>query len=67
MGIKVIEKESFHLIFYLILFRKTESVDVMDALGSNIVVHTRSGDVLRVNPRTNEVILNETKKEGKFK
>lgn len=29
----------------------------MDALGSNIVVSTRTGDVLRVLPRTNEVIL----------
>lgn len=35
--------------------RKTETVDVMDALGSNIVVQTRSGDVLRVVPRVNEV------------
>ena len=35
--------------------RKTETVDVMDALGSNIVVQTRSGDVLRVLPRVNEV------------
>jgi NADH dehydrogenase/NADH:ubiquinone oxidoreductase subunit G len=35
----------------------------MDALGSNIVVSTRSGDVLRVIPRINEVILKEEKKE----
>ena len=35
--------------------RKTESVDVMDAVGSNIVVSTRSGEVLRVLPRMNEV------------
>lgn len=27
----------------------------MDALGSNIVVNTRGGDVLRVIPRANEV------------
>ena len=27
----------------------------MDALGSNIVVSTRAGDVLRVIPRINEV------------
>lgn len=27
----------------------------MDALGSNIVISTRSGDVLRVLPRVNEV------------
>ncbi|VDK47711.1 unnamed protein product [Anisakis simplex] len=35
--------------------RKTESVDVMDALGSNIVVSHRSGEVLRVIPRLNEL------------
>jgi hypothetical protein len=29
----------------------------MDALGSNIVISTRSGDVLRVIPRINEVII----------
>jgi hypothetical protein len=28
----------------------------MDALGSNIVISTRSGDVLRVIPRVNEVM-----------
>ena len=48
----------FHMIV-LFLFRKTESIDVMDALGSNIVVSTRSGDVLRVNPRLNEVIFRQ--------
>ena len=35
--------------------RKTESIDVMDAVGSNIVVSTRTGEVLRVLPRMNEV------------
>lgn len=35
--------------------RKTESVDVLDALGSNIVVSTRTGEVLRILPRLNEV------------
>jgi NADH dehydrogenase (ubiquinone) Fe-S protein 1 len=35
--------------------RKTESVDVFDAVGSNIVVSTRTGEVLRVLPRCNEV------------
>jgi NADH dehydrogenase/NADH:ubiquinone oxidoreductase subunit G len=35
----------------------------MDALGSNIVISTRSGDVLRVLPRVNEVIL---RKERNF-
>ena len=35
--------------------RKTESVDVLDAIGSNIVVSTRTGEVLRILPRVNEV------------
>jgi NADH dehydrogenase (ubiquinone) Fe-S protein 1 len=35
--------------------RKTESVDVLDAIGSNIVVTTRTGEVLRILPRENEV------------
>lgn len=35
--------------------RKTDSVDVLDALGSNIVVSTRAGDVMRILPRLNEV------------
>ncbi|CAF4111208.1 unnamed protein product [Rotaria socialis] len=39
--------------------RKTESIDVMDALGSNIVVNTRGGDVLRVIPRINEEVNEE--------
>ena len=39
--------------------RKTESVDVMDAVGSNIVVTTRAGDVLRVLPRLHEEINEE--------
>ncbi len=51
------KNDFFYLIFYSILLRKTESIDVMDALGSNIVISTRSGDVLRVLPRVNEVIL----------
>jgi NADH-quinone oxidoreductase subunit G len=38
---------------------KTESVDVMDALGSNIRVDARSGAVLRVLPRVNEEINEE--------
>lgn len=38
--------------------RKTDSVDVLDALGSNIVVSTRAGDVMRILPRLNEVIFN---------
>lgn len=39
--------------------RKTESIDVMDAVGSNIVVSTRSGDVMRVIPRLHEDINEE--------
>lgn len=38
----------------------------MDALGSNIVVSTRSGDVLRIIPRTNEVILKRNKKSNSY-
>lgn len=38
---------------------KTQSVDVMDALGSNIRVDARSDTVLRVLPRTNEEINEE--------
>lgn len=41
--------------------RKTDSIDVMDAVGSNIFVTHRTGEVLRVLPRTHEVIeCNET-------
>lgn len=39
--------------------RKTESVDVHDAVGSNVIVSTRTGEVLRVLPRLNEVTLNQ--------
>lgn len=39
--------------------RKTDSIDVLDAVGSNIVVCTRTGDVLRILPRTNEEINEE--------
>ncbi|XP_050533761.1 NADH-ubiquinone oxidoreductase 75 kDa subunit, mitochondrial [Daktulosphaira vitifoliae] len=39
--------------------RKTDSVDVLDALGSNIVVSTRAGDVMRILPRLNEDINEE--------
>ena len=38
-----------------VFFRKTESVDVLDAVGSNIVVGTRGGEVMRILPRVNEV------------
>ncbi|MHA1538740.1 MAG: NADH-quinone oxidoreductase subunit NuoG [Alphaproteobacteria bacterium] len=39
--------------------RKTESVDVLDAVGSNIRVDTRGGTVMRVLPRLNEDINEE--------
>lgn len=39
--------------------RRVDSIDVMDALGSNIVVNTRAGDVMRVLPRVNESINEE--------
>lgn len=39
--------------------KKTESVDVMDAVGSNIRVDTRSGEVMRILPRINDDINEE--------
>jgi NADH-quinone oxidoreductase subunit G len=39
--------------------RKTESVDVMDAVGSNIRVDARGAQVLRVLPRLNEEVNEE--------
>ncbi|XP_055389639.1 NADH-ubiquinone oxidoreductase 75 kDa subunit, mitochondrial [Condylostylus longicornis] len=39
--------------------RKVESIDVLDAIGSNIVVSTRTGEVLRILPRENEEINEE--------
>ncbi|MGQ9365204.1 NADH-quinone oxidoreductase subunit NuoG [Azospirillum sp. ST 5-10] len=39
--------------------RKTETVDVMDAVGSNIRVDTRGPEVMRVLPRLNEDINEE--------
>jgi NADH-quinone oxidoreductase subunit G len=38
---------------------KTESIDVMDALGSNIRVDSRGKEVLRILPRVNEAINEE--------
>lgn len=32
-------------------------MDVLDAVGSNIVVSTRSGEVMRILPRMNEVTI----------
>ncbi|KAJ2449914.1 ndufs1 NADH-ubiquinone oxidoreductase subunit [Coemansia sp. RSA 2336] len=39
--------------------RNTESVDVMDALGSNIRVDSRGEEVMRIIPRTNDAINEE--------
>ncbi|KAG7173753.1 NADH-ubiquinone oxidoreductase 75 kDa subunit-like [Homarus americanus] len=39
--------------------RRTDSVDVMDAVGSNIVVNHRTGEVLRILPQVNEDINEE--------
>ncbi len=38
---------------------KTESVDAMDAVGSNIRIDTRGGEVLRILPRLNEDVNEE--------
>merc|ERR1719361_981426 len=39
--------------------RKTESIDVHDAVGSNITITHRTGEVLRIMPRMNEEINEE--------
>jgi len=39
--------------------RKVESIDVLDAVGSNIVVGTRGGQVMRILPRCNEDVNEE--------
>ncbi len=39
--------------------RKVESIDVLDAVGSNIRVDLRGGEVLRVLPRLNEAVNEE--------
>lgn len=38
---------------------KTESIDVMDAVGSNIRVDSRSGEVMRIMPRNNDMVNEE--------
>lgn len=37
--------------------RRTDSIDVHDAVGSNIVIAHRTGEVLRILPRVNEVYI----------
>jgi len=39
--------------------RRTDSIDVFDAVGSNITVNHRTGEVLRILPRVNEDINEE--------
>ncbi|XP_046403203.1 NADH-ubiquinone oxidoreductase 75 kDa subunit, mitochondrial-like isoform X2 [Ischnura elegans] len=39
--------------------RRTESIDVLDALGSNIIVCSRSNEVLRILPRENDFVNEE--------
>jgi NADH-quinone oxidoreductase subunit G len=39
--------------------RKTESIDVMDALGANIRIDTRGREVMRILPRINEEVNEE--------
>ena len=39
--------------------KATESIDVMDAVGSAIVVETRGRDVMRILPRTNDAVNEE--------
>ena len=41
--------------FKFCLHRRIESIDVMDAVGSNIVVSMRTNEVMRILPRLNEV------------
>ncbi|KHJ75164.1 hypothetical protein OESDEN_25220, partial [Oesophagostomum dentatum] len=39
--------------------RKTESIDVMDAVGSNIVISHRTGELLRIIPKMNDEVNEE--------
>ncbi|VDL83009.1 unnamed protein product [Nippostrongylus brasiliensis] len=39
--------------------RKTESIDVMDAVGSNIVISHRTGELLRIIPKINDEVNEE--------
>ena len=39
--------------------KKTESIDVMDALGANIRIDTRGAEVLRIVPRNNDAVNEE--------
>lgn len=39
--------------------RKTENIDIMDAIGSNVVLSHRTGEILRIIPRMNDDINEE--------
>ncbi|KAI6199941.1 NADH-ubiquinone oxidoreductase 75 kDa subunit, mitochondrial [Aphelenchoides besseyi] len=39
--------------------RKTESIDVMDAVGSNVVINNRTGEIMRIIPRMHDDINEE--------
>eukprot|EP00047_Mylnosiga_fluctuans_P003100 m.227498 g.227498 ORF g.227498 m.227498 type:complete len:717 (+) comp11596_c0_seq1:21-2171(+) len=39
--------------------RRVDSIDVLDAIGSNIVVNTRGGEVMRILPRMNDDVNEE--------
>jgi len=39
--------------------RKTDSIDVLDAVGTNIRIDSRAGEVLRILPRTNDDVNEE--------
>ena len=40
-------------------YKKTDSIDVMDALGTNIQIHARGGEVMRIVPRVNDAVNEE--------
>lgn len=40
-------------------YKKTDSIDVMDALGTNIQVQARGGEVMRIVPRVNDEVNEE--------
>ncbi|MBO6043383.1 MAG: NADH-quinone oxidoreductase subunit G [Acetobacter sp.] len=40
-------------------YKKTDSIDVMDALGTNIQIHARAGEVMRIVPRVNDSVNEE--------
>ncbi|WP_448578564.1 NADH-quinone oxidoreductase subunit NuoG [Thermaurantiacus sp.] len=39
--------------------KRTDGIDVMDAVGANITIHSRSGGVIRVTPRLNDDVNEE--------